>query len=1001
MKLNKNYIIDPSVYEVNRLRAVSSHAYFDSKDAFESNNESNVKRSLNGTWKFETFETFEEAVDPLFEKDRNITLLDSINVPSHVQMEGYDQLHYTNTIYPWDGHEAIIPPMIPSKNPVFIYHTDIEIDPEELNHTNVIEFCGVEPAMYLLVNGAFVGYSEDSFTPSRFDIGSYLETGSNRISVVVPKYSTASWLEDQDFWRFNGIFRDVVLHKLPHTHVEDLFIYHDLVNEYKDANITLEFDVLGVLNTYDFEIYDCNNTSVYASKKENLDKKNHVELSLKDVSLWSSETPNLYTVIINLYNASGDIEEVVSQRIGLRSFEMINDIMCINGKRIVFKGVNRHEFSHRKGRIVSEEDMQWDMKFLKTHNFNAVRTSHYPNVSRFYELCDEYGLYVIDEANLESHGTWQMPHGFDATHNVPHDLPEWLGATVDRGRNMLERDKNHASIIIWSCGNESYAGECIWKMSEYFRERDPRRLVHYESSIHRREYDKITDMESRMYAKVSDIEDYLNDNPKKPFLNCEYSHAMGNSCGGIGHYSDLESKHEKYQGGFIWDYIDQGIETEKNGERFLAFGGDFDDRPTDYNFCINGIIFADRKVSPKCQEIKKVFEYVKVEINEKSIEIQNTYLFTNLNTFDTHVKYYKDGVCFSDTVYSLDLKPGESKTMPLINNLHLKGEISVLVECVLKEDTQWAHRGHVLSYTQKTLKQDVLLTSPSNKHIVVEGRSNITIETDTFRANFHRDRGLSSLRIRDIEVLESPSFVRPWFYRSSTDNDRGCEYPFENAHWLGASTQAKITSCEVVGNEDSTRIMYEYTLPLQTETKVLLEYRVEGDGIEVYYHYKPGTITGEISQHALQFKFKDDFKRVQYFGNGPMENYIDRNRGAVKAIYEYDVKDNLSEYVIPQESGNRTDTTWAMLQSKTNPKADIVFERINQSFEFKALPNHDLEIESALHHYELREMQASYVTIAGIQRGIAGDDSWGAPVLPEYQIDASQEYSFSFRLRSK
>lgn len=690
---------------------------------------------------------------------------------------------------------------------------------------------------------------------------------------------------------------------------------------------------------------------------------------------------------------------MIEQRIGFRNFEMIDKVMHINGKRIVFKGVNRHEFNHRKGRVVSEADMLWDVKFLKQHNFNAVRTSHYPNNERFYELCDEYGLYVIDEANLESHGTWQQDDGIDPAHQVPGDLPQWQGSVLDRAQNVLECDKNHPSIIIWSCGNESHAGEVIWQMSEYFRNRDPRRLVHYESSVHRREFDKITDMESRMYAKVSEVEEYLNSHPEKPFINCEYSHAMGNYNGGIGHYSDLEDKYPMYQGGFIWDYIDQGIEQERDGEKYIAFGGDFDDRPTDYNFCINGFIFADRTISPKVQEIKKVFEYVKVSFNDAKIQIRNEYLFSNLNEFETYINILSDGHIIISQKHSLDITPGGSLDLK-IPQYEAEGLMTLEVVVSLKENTLWGHKGHVLSRTQANLRMERTHAKTTQLLKLVNGDANVSIQTDTIKAYFYKQRGITSFRVHGQETLVGP-FVRPWFTRAITDNDRGNSTPFEISAWLGASVHQRISGWNIVDKTDVKSIEFTYELLPYSDVSVVIKYEFTHDAMDVHYNYHPGSMTGEIPIHAIQFNFKREFKRVEYLGLWPDENYIDRNRGAYLGHHSYDVKDNLTKYVIPQESGNRTGIHEMTLIHEHTPLSNLVFERIAVPFEAKLLPVNDLAIEAAMHHYDLNSHQSSYVTIAGIQKGVGGDDSWGAPVLDEYLVDAAKPYKFSFRVHSK
>ena len=994
IKLDFTLIKNPEIAYLNRLDPVSNHKTYSSIENAKHKVNSDLKESLNGTWKFKRYESYDDIDLNIID----ISGLDTIKVPAHVQMEGFDQIHYTNTIYPWDGHEELIAPAIPKKNPFFVYFKDLEIG--EIKDRHILEFCGVEPAMYLVVNNEFVGYAEDSFTPSRFDIKPYINEGSNRIIVLVPKYATASWLEDQDFWRFNGIFRDVNHLTYNELHLEDLYVYHDLKNNYQDAILNLEMNFTSNKGSYKWLLYNQDHELIYKSELERVEN-NKVQKELKNINLWSDENPILYHLEIHVYDQSESLIEVNIERIGFREFKLDNGIMKLNGKRIVFKGVNRHEFNHLNGRLVSEEDMIWDIKFMKQHNMNAVRTSHYPNVSRFYELCDEYGLLVMDEANLESHGSWQKHNGIDASHQVPGDLPEWENSILDRGRNILERDKNHPSIIMWSCGNESHAGECIWKMSQYFRVRDPRRLVHYESSVHRREYDKITDMESRMYAKVSDIEAYLNDNPTKPFINCEYSHAMGNSCGNIGHYSDLESKYEMYQGGFIWDYIDQGIETTRHGQKTIAYGGMFDDRPSDYNFCINGIVYANRVASPKCQEVKKVFEFVKLEITDTGVSIDNRYLFNDLSNYELVFSVFEKGYIKREYTQSIKLDAQSQSEIeynwPKPNNI----ETMYQVDLRLKEATIWAEKHHIVSWDQKVIKETKkTINLKLNQLNLVDGDGNISVETPSLKAMFHKQKGMVSLRVNDEEALLT-QMPRPWFMRATTDNDHGCPYPYDNARWHGASMFSRIVEFDKTVREDKIELKFKYQVPVSNDTFVYLSYIFEEDQMKVVYSYEAGSIEGEIPMHAVQFKLKDTFKDIEFYGKGPKESYIDRNRGAKLGVYKFIVDDNLSQYLIPQESGNRTGVRWMKLNKNLNRKGNLEILQYTKSLEIKVLPYHDYELEAASQIYELSNPTATYLTVAGIQRGIGGDDSWGAPVLDEYRIDASKDYKFEFIIKSQ
>ena len=607
------WLENPEIFAVNRMEAHSDHKFYRSVEELKNNNMI-LKQSLNGKWYFSYAENASLRVKDFYKENFDCKGFDMINVPAHIQLEGYDKCQYINTMYPWDGQEELRPPMISkSYNPVGSYIKYFEINDELKNKEIRLSFQGVETAFYLWINGEFVGYSEDTFTPSEFNITQYIKDGKNKIAVEVYKRSSASWIEDQDFWRFSGIFRDVFIYAIPEIHINDIFIKTELSDDYNSAVLKSELKITS--NTGYVSAYLCDNkgNEVASVEEVKIEKEMEVSFNINNINLWSAENPYLYNLFIKVLDDNKELIEIIPQKVGFRKFELVNGIMKLNGKRIVFKGINRHEFNAEHGRSLTKEDMLWDIKFMKRHNINAVRTSHYPNQSLWYDLCDEYGIYLIDEANLESHGSWQKLGKCEPSWNVPGSIPEWEGCVVDRAKSMLERDKNHPSILIWSCGNESYAGENILSMTKFFKERDNSRIVHYEGVFWNRDFNEISDIESRMYAKAADIEEYLNTNPEKPYISCEYMHAMGNSCGGMMKYTELEDKYEMYQGGFIWDYIDQALyRINDNGEKVLAYGGDFTDRATDYNFCGNGIVFADRTISPKAQEVKFLYQNIKI-----------------------------------------------------------------------------------------------------------------------------------------------------------------------------------------------------------------------------------------------------------------------------------------------------------------------------------------------------------------------------------------------------
>ena len=572
MKINEptlDWLEDPEVFRINRIDAHSDHYFYEEMNHIKLEDNMPLKQSLNGKWRFSYSENPSLRIRDFYKEDFDVSGFDYIDVPAHIQLQGYDKCQYINTMYPWDGHDELRPPHISKTyNPVGSYVTFFEVKEELKNKDTFISFQGVETAFYIWVNGKFVGYSEDTFTPSEFEITEYLKEGENKLAVEVYKRSSASWIEDQDFFRFSGIFRDVYLYAVPKTHINDIFIKTDLDDEFKNAVLKTEVKIIGNLEgSIKAYLKDADNNIKAETQKMDIENFLTLSLDVKDINLWSAEDPYLYKLYIEVNDIEDNLIEIVPENIGFRHFEMKDKVMCLNGKRIVFKGVNKHEFSARHGRAITKEEILFDIKFMKRHNINAVRTSHYPNQSLWYKLCDEYGIYLIDEANLESHGSWQKMGQCEPSWNVPGNLKEWEACVLDRAESMLERDKNHPSVLIWSCGNESYAGEDIFKMSEYFRKKDSSRLVHYEGVFWNREYDKTSDMESRMYAKVKDIEEYLNNNPKKPYISCEYMHSMGNSTGGMMKYTELEDKYPMYQGGFIWDYGDQALYRKKeNGE---------------------------------------------------------------------------------------------------------------------------------------------------------------------------------------------------------------------------------------------------------------------------------------------------------------------------------------------------------------------------------------------------------------------------------------------------
>lgn len=601
-----NWLEDPRVFAVNRLDAHSDHTWHTP--------EGSLRQSLDGSWRFAYSPCPAARPADFWQADASLDGFAEIAVPGHIEMQGYGQIQYINTMYPWDGRHFLRPPQIPwDDTPVGSYVRTFTLDPALEGKRVCVSFQGVERAFYCWCNGHFVGYSEDSFTPADFDLTPFLQAGENRLCVEVYKNCSGSWLEDQDFFRFFGIFRPVYLYAKPALHIEDLWLRASLepdnttgvlaprlrLSAADGASLegcTLRCTVAApggaVLWDAPMPLREDGSGYVYGQP-----------VRLPGIRKWDHEDPALYTVTLTLRDAAGALQETVPYQTGFRRFGLREGVMELNGERIVFNGVNRHEWNPASGRAIGPEDMHRAIETFRRNHINAVRTCHYPDQTLWYELCDCNGIYMIDEANLESHGSWQKMGAVEPSWNVPGSLPEWRDCVVDRARSMFERDKNHTAILIWSCGNESYAGEDILAMSEFFRQNDPGRLVHYEGVFHCRAFDQISDMESRMYAKPEEIRAYLESGPAKPFILCEYMHDMGNSLGGMESYIRLLD-HPRYQGGFVWDYMDQALWQQGPRGRRLGYGGDFGERPTDYAFSANGIVFADGTEKPAMQDLR-------------------------------------------------------------------------------------------------------------------------------------------------------------------------------------------------------------------------------------------------------------------------------------------------------------------------------------------------------------------------------------------------------------
>lgn len=646
---------------------------------------------------------------------------------------------------------------------------------------------------------------------------------------------------------------------------------------------------------------------------------------------------------------------------------------------------------------------------MKQNNINAIRTCHYPDGSLIYRLCDEYGLYLIDENNLESHGTWDTAM-FTKDHSavVPNDRPEWLGMMLDRVNSMYQRDKNHPAILIWSCGNESYGGKDIYEMSQLFRKLDPNRLVHYEGVHHDRRYNDTSDMESQMYTSVEGIKEFLANDRSKPFICCEYTHAMGNSCGAMHKYTDLTDTEPLYQGGFIWDYIDQTIcKKDRYGKEFQAYGGDFGDRPTDYNFSANGIVYGNREASPKMQEVKFNYQNITAEVGKTEVKVINKNLFVNTDTFECRVTVVRDGHVIRQTALETHVEPlsQETYTLPIPQET-LGGEYAVTVSFHLRQGNIWAEKGHEVAFGQYVYQVEKAEETCAKSVKVIRSTHNIGVQGEHFEVLFSvLSGGLVSYKFAGKEMLKS--IPKPNFWRAPVDNDCGNQMPARYAQWKIASMYLsdkalgdelfKMSMLTAQEGEHSATVSFTYNLCTIPAAKCQVSYEVFGDGrVKTTLSYDPVKELGDMPEFGMMFKLDADYDHVKWYGLGPAETYADRKKGAKLGIYQNLVKDNMAEYIVPQECGNKEEVRYAEVTDRKGRGMRFEMTSQNGPMCFSALPYTPHELENAMHPFELPKVHYTVIRASKAQMGIAGDDSWGSRTHPEYLIDVSRKLEFSF-----
>lgn len=1028
--------------------------------------------SLNGLWKFHYSENYVSAPKGFEKPDFDVSGWKEIPVPSNMQFYGYDRPAYVNTQYPWDGSEDVKPGQIPEKfNPVGQYVRFFRI-PEEWEGEKIhISFQGVESGFAFFLNGKYVGYSEDSFTPAEFDITPYLTGGSNRAAVLVFKWTSGSWCEDQDMYRLSGIFRDVYLEMIPSVHIGDLRVRADLDHDFRDGQLDVSLKLTGDVGDSSVE-WSLEQIGV-VSCLEDLGESGPAILSgsacgesmvtihetLKDVLVWSAEQPNLYR--LNLLLKKGEhAEETISELVGFRHFEMKKGLMCLNGKRIVFNGVNRHEFSCDTGRTPVVSEVIHDLTVMKQNNINAVRTCHYPDASIIYRLCDIFGIYMIAENNMETHGVWDsIARGILPIEKaLPGDQAEWEPLLIRRVRSMYELEKNHTAILIWSCGNESFGGSVICHMSQEFRRLDDTRLVHYEGIHNDRRYPETSDMESQMYTPVKKVEEFLKEHPEKPFILCEYSHAMGNSNGGLFKYTDLARREPRYQGGFIWDFIDQAVRMKNRyGEEFLGYGGDNLERPTDYEFSGNGIVDAHRSpYSGKMQEVRHCYQGIEIRFeSSRKVSITNHNLFLSTSVYNCKaVSRSQNGLTDTEKLLT-DVAPGESKEYELHLDLPEAGDQVIDLVFTLREDTIWGKAGDEVAFGEAVFEDQNLLPhgledkpldfcadgsaavlngiliapiSVRPEMEVIRGAVNTGVRGEHFSALFSNLKGgLVSYKYGGKErIMQIP---RPNFWRAPTNNDEGnmmaarygvwklaslyqtFQKPSENPYGGGAEENH---TPNVRQTEDFVDVTFKKYFPVPSYENcswVETTYRIFPDGtIRFILTFDPdtmaeGTKLPPMPEFGWLFALDADLCHVSYYGMGPEENYCDRNTGSRLGLYERDVKDMAEPYLVPQETGNRTGVRYASIMDDQGCGicfSAAGFEDCKDSYashpgtmEFSALPYSPEMMETARHAYELPKQQYTWVRCSLKQMGVGGDDSWGARTHEEFLLPVDRKLSFA------
>jgi beta-galactosidase len=1002
-------IENPDVIGINKLDARATFFPYNSLELAKENNMDKAENYmlLNGMWKFNYSENPESRPADFYKDDYNTAAWKNIKVPGNWEVEGFGVPIYVNATYPFQKGR-LNPPDIPDgHNPIGSYKRTFNIAKNWDGKDLFIHLGAVKSAFYIWVNGKKVGYSQGSKLPAEFNLTDFVKTGTNSIALEVYRWSDGSYLEAQDFWRISGIERDVYLYARPKVQLADYFAKAGLENNYTDGVLDLAVDVKNIASkkqkgAVTVQITKDNQTIYNATSKYELAANSENTLKFNEkfpkVKTWSAESPELYQLHIEIKDKKGNTLEAISRKLGFRTSEVKNGQFLVNGQPILLKGVNRHEHDQNTGHVISKEDMLRDIKIFKEHNINSVRTAHYPNDPYFYELCDEYGIYVVDEANIESHGM-----GY-AMHRTLANNPAWLKAHLSRIERMVQRDKNHPSIVIWSLGNEAGNGYNFYEAYILAKKQDDTRPTQYERAIH--EWN--TDLFVPMYDTPKQIEAYAkNDEFTKPLVLCEYAHAMGNSVGGFKEYWDLFEKYDKLQGGFIWDYVDQGIKTIKNGREIFAYGGDFgpEGTPSDNNFLNNGLVQPDRRVNPHIYEVKHLHQDIKFYENNLAngiIDIKNWYFFRNLSNYTLNWQILENGIVIeTGSIDDIVTSPQAKKTtkIPFQTKFKKGVEYFLNVSAVLKADEPLLKAGHEVGYEQFHLQKGktVVPTNVTDAITHTAKGDEITVTGAGFEILFNKKEGkLTAYNFNNKNLMTNGPEVN--FWRAPIDNDYGAGTQNKFKDWKNAGTSGVVKTAVKQVSKSDVQLIFTRDI-FNGDAQLVVTYHVLGTGaVKVTNELK--ALKGDYSniyKFGNKLVLPEAYKNITFYGKGPFEAYSDRQHAAKVGVFSQTIEEQYFPYIRPQETGNKLDVRWAKLTKADGSGIQFMSEI---PFHFSALNYSEDDLSSGdkrtqKHAGELDARKEVFINIDGFQQGLGSITSWGTLPLEEYRLPY-QNYSYSY-----